>query len=90
MTAPSLRPWLTPHELKAARQRLGLSASRFAMVVNVESERTVRRWEAGERDIPGPVIVLTHLLLESPEARRLLRVEGAKLWETRGRQKPPA
>jgi len=37
--------------------------------VRVESGRTVRRWEAGERDIPGPVAVLVELLLQSAEAR---------------------
>jgi transcriptional regulator with XRE-family HTH domain len=48
----------TPEELKAARHALGLSADGLARMVRVEDGRTVRRWEAGEREIPGPVIVL--------------------------------
>jgi transcriptional regulator with XRE-family HTH domain len=48
-----------PDELKAARQVLGLSAEQLAQMVGVEGGgRTVRRWEAGEREIPGPVIVI--------------------------------
>lgn len=60
---------LTPAELKSARRALGLSAEGFARLVQVESGRTVRRWEAGERDIPGPVRVLTRAILTSPEVR---------------------
>jgi DNA-binding transcriptional regulator YiaG len=63
---------VTPADLKAARHTLGLSAEGFARVVQVESGRTVRRWEAGDRDIPGPVKVLTKLLLDSPTVRRML------------------
>jgi hypothetical protein len=48
----------TPAQLRAARQRLGLSADGLARMVRVEDGRTVRRWEAGERHIPGPVTVL--------------------------------
>lgn len=61
---------MTPQELKAARQLLGLSAEGFARLVGVESGRTVRRWEAGDRDIPGPVQVLTRALIESGAVRR--------------------
>jgi hypothetical protein len=32
----------------------------------------VRRWEDAERDIPGPVVVLTGLLLRLPAARKVL------------------
>ena len=63
---------MTPAELKAARHSLGLSAEGFARLVRVDSGRTVRRWEAGERDIPGPVTVIVELLQRSPEARSLL------------------
>jgi DNA-binding transcriptional regulator YiaG len=63
---------MTPAELKATRHALGLSAEGFARMVRVESGRTVRRWEAGERDIPGPVIVILGLIERSQQARRLL------------------
>jgi DNA-binding transcriptional regulator YiaG len=49
----------SPAELKAARHALGLSAAGLAHMVRVEGGgRTVRRWEAGEREIPGPVTVV--------------------------------
>jgi transcriptional regulator with XRE-family HTH domain len=48
----------TPEALKVARAALGLSAEALARIVRVEDGRTVRRWEAAEREIPGPVIVI--------------------------------
>lgn len=66
---------MTPMELREARHRLGLSANQFGRVVGLTPEkpgRTVRRWEAGENDIPGPVVVLTRLLLDCPAARKRL------------------
>lgn len=48
----------TPEVLKDARATLGLSAGALAKIVRVEDGRTVRRWEVGEREIPGPVIVI--------------------------------
>jgi transcriptional regulator with XRE-family HTH domain len=48
----------TPEALREARATLGLSADALARIVRVEDGRTVRRWEAGEREIPGPVIVI--------------------------------
>ncbi|MEY9591044.1 transcriptional regulator with XRE-family HTH domain [Bradyrhizobium yuanmingense] len=48
----------TPEALREARTTLGLTADALARIVRVEDGRTVRRWEAGEREIPGPVIVI--------------------------------
>ena len=53
---------MTPAEFKAIRHRLGLSAQALARVLGVSDGRTVRRWEAGDRDIPGPARVLMLLL----------------------------
>ncbi|MDE3114178.1 MAG: helix-turn-helix domain-containing protein [Pseudomonadota bacterium] len=66
---------MTPADLKAARKELGLSQAEFARVVGVASDRTVRKWEDAERDIPGPVIVLVGLMLEMPAVRRALIAE---------------
>lgn len=60
---------MTPEELKSARHALGLSAEGFASWVNVKGGRTVRRWEAGEREIPGPVQVLVKAAMESDAVR---------------------
>lgn len=51
------------HEFKEARHKLGLSAAKLAKLFQVSSGRTVRRWEAGDRDIPGPATVLMRWLI---------------------------
>ena len=53
----------TPAELRVARDFLGLSAEGLARMLGVEDGRTVRRWEAGERELPGYVIVMTETAL---------------------------
>ena len=63
---------MTPAELKSKRHSLGLSAEAFARLVRVQSGRTVRKWEAGDRDIPGPIQVILDLADAVPEAREWL------------------
>ncbi len=41
---------------------LGLSTAKLAKLFQVSSGRTVRRWEAGDRGIPGPAKVLMRWL----------------------------
>ena len=53
---------MTPAEFRHIRNALGLSQKALAHLLQVQSDRTVRRWEAGDRDIPGPVRVLMILL----------------------------
>jgi len=65
---------MTPDELKDARKALGLSAEKFAKMVRIESGRTVRRWESGDRDIPGPVVVIVEALMQSRAVRRYFGV----------------
>jgi DNA-binding transcriptional regulator YiaG len=57
---------LTPDEIKAARQRLGLSANGLAEALRLGKGggRTVRRWEAGDVAITGPASVAIELMLE--------------------------
>lgn len=53
---------MTPADIvRATRAALGLSAEGFAREVRVESGRTVRRWEAGDRDVPGSVLRLCEI-----------------------------
>ncbi|MYA88195.1 MAG: hypothetical protein F4X97_07045 [Boseongicola sp. SB0662_bin_57] len=61
---------MTGNELREAHRKLGLSANGAARLFKVSSGRTVRRWWSGERGVPGPVIVLTRALIESPSVRR--------------------
>lgn len=69
---------MTSAELKAKRHALGLSAEGFARLVRVQSGRTVRKWEAGDRDIPGPVTVILDIAEAVPEAREWLLRASAR------------
>ena len=60
---------MTADELHEAHRKLGLSANGAAQLFMVSDGRTVRRWWSGERDIPGPVAVLTQALVESKAVR---------------------
>ncbi|MEM7652404.1 MAG: helix-turn-helix domain-containing protein [Pseudomonadota bacterium] len=55
---------MSPKEFKEARHALGLSAKGMARALKVESGRTIRRWESGERDIPGPAIVAVQFMIK--------------------------
>lgn len=61
---------MTPDALKSARARLGLTQAGLGELLRCDG-RTVRRWEAGDREIPGPVAVLVEALLSGwrPDAR---------------------
>jgi DNA-binding transcriptional regulator YiaG len=67
-------PDVAHNTVRTVRIALGLSAEGFAQLVRVQSGRTVRKWESGERDIPGPVEVLSNALLESRAVRRYFGV----------------
>ncbi len=58
---------MTPQEFKDARHALGLSAEGMAQALMVSSGRTIRRWESGQRDIPGPAIVAVRYMLKELE-----------------------
>jgi DNA-binding transcriptional regulator YiaG len=72
---------MTPAELKAGRHELGLSAAQLgkALRLGADGGRTVRRWEAGDRAIPGPVEIVVELMLEFSRVR-------ARLTMPRGRR----
>jgi len=70
---------MTPADLKKARKSLGLSAERFAKVFGVASGRTVRGWEAGERNgapapIPRPIELLVTIAMEFEGVRKRLGI----------------
>jgi len=54
----------TPAGFRAARNALGLSAEGMAKTLQVSSGRTIRRWEKGDRDIPGPAAVAVRMMLD--------------------------
>lgn len=56
---------MTPTEFKAVRTALALSQNAMAQALRLGANggRTVRRWELGERSIPGPAIVAVEYML---------------------------
>ncbi|NOX26899.1 MAG: helix-turn-helix domain-containing protein [Gammaproteobacteria bacterium] len=53
-------------EIKAIREKTGLSQSNFALLIGV-SKRTLENWEQGRRHPTGPAKVLLRLLNDDPK-----------------------
>ena len=53
---------MTPATFKAIRQRAGLTQSGLAALLRIADGRAIRRWEAGERQVSGPVTILMEML----------------------------
>lgn len=53
---------MTPATFKAIRQRKGLSTRALAALFRLSDEKTIRRYETGERSISGPVTMLMEML----------------------------
>lgn len=68
---------MTPADIRAFRQSLGLSAEAFARAVGVGGGRLIRRWEAGEHAPVGSVIRLIELSGAVPGVREWLISRGA-------------
>ena len=68
---------MTPLQFKKARLSLCLSQRDLAdlLELGIHGERTVRRWEEGERDIPGPVILVMELCTEIQAVRDHLDID---------------
>lgn len=54
---------MTPQEFKDIRLKAGMSVSQLAFVSN-SHPRTIRRWEAGERTVPGPMTTVMSCVKE--------------------------
>jgi len=65
--APSRQFQFAEPEVKAIREKTGLSQSRFAMLIGV-SKRTLENWEQGRRHPTGPAKVLLKILESDPES----------------------
>lgn len=53
---------MAPATFEAIRKRAGLTQSGLAARLRVGDLRTIRRYEAGEREVSGPVSLLMDLL----------------------------
>ena len=49
---------MTAAELKAARERLGLTQVEFAALIGASSNSTVAKWELGKRAVPKAVEII--------------------------------
>jgi putative transcriptional regulator len=58
--------YITPEEIKATRERMGVSQSSFAAMLNV-SPRTLQEWEQGRRRPTGPARSLLAIAAQKPE-----------------------
>lgn len=59
---------MTPSEFVEIRKRLGLSIAEIAEKLRLDP-RTIRRYEAGDRKVPGPVMALLDIFTTSPPKR---------------------
>ncbi|MFK0572301.1 NadS family protein [Endozoicomonas sp.] len=53
-------------EVKSIREKVGLSQSRFALLIGV-SKRTLENWEQGRRQPTGPAKALLRIFAVDPE-----------------------
>lgn len=58
--------YIEPDEIKATRERIGVSQSAFAAMLNV-STRTLQEWEQGRRQPTGPARSLLAIAAQKPE-----------------------
>jgi DNA-binding transcriptional regulator YiaG len=61
---------MTSDEIRTARESLGLTQREFGAML-MSSERTVRAWEAGFRNMPRPTEQLLKLMLETSRSRAI-------------------
>ena len=64
---PSRRFEFAPADVRAIRDRLGLTQPDFALMIGV-SVATLRNWEQGRRSPRGPARALLKVASENPEA----------------------
>lgn len=56
-----------PADIKAIREKLGVSQSEFALMIGV-SVSTLQNWEQGRRQPDGPARALLKVAAENPQA----------------------
>lgn len=53
---------MTPANFRRIRRAAGLTIAGLARVLRVSDEKTIRRYEAGERTISGPVQIIMEMM----------------------------
>jgi transcriptional regulator with XRE-family HTH domain len=69
---------MKPSEFKDARISMGLSQSKMAEALGLKTSRAIRQYEAGERQVSGPVAVLVAMLLEQANGKKATPPEENK------------
>lgn len=69
--------YITAGEIKNFRKRMKLTQAQFAELANI-SQKTVERWEAGKKQITGPVVTLVKILQEYPQIEENLVIPQKK------------
>jgi putative transcriptional regulator len=62
----SRRIKITPPDVKAVREQIGLSQSEFAQLMHV-SVKTLQNWEQRRRNPTGPAAALLKIVLTAPD-----------------------
>ena len=68
---------LTGQEIKRIRKQLQFTQQQFADFLRV-SKKTIERWEAGEKEITGPIVALVKILTEQPQLPEMLQIPPRK------------
>lgn len=71
----NVQVFITPDEIKATRERIGVSQSSFAAMLNV-STRTLQEWEQGRRQPTGPARSLLAIAAQRPDVMHELFLSG--------------
>ncbi len=61
---------MTGHQLKIARKALKLTQAKLAAALEISDGRAIRRYEARQGNIPGPVGVAVRLMIEQNQEAR--------------------
>lgn len=69
---------MTPDEYRAIRDRFGDSTAGLARLLGIMGGRQIRRHEAGDNKIEGPVSRLMRLMARYPAVRRWLEAEAER------------
>jgi DNA-binding transcriptional regulator YiaG len=70
---------MTPERLASIRRSFRLTQPQMAALLGVSGERTIRKWEIGERPIPATVDKLLSLLILSTHSTRQIMLRQARL-----------
>lgn len=74
-------PYMTAAQFKTARKILKLSVPAMADKLRLRSDRTIRKYESGEIEIPGPISLLMEIFIED-HFRKSSRKEKRKAKKT--------